>query len=153
MKNNQINDERVINEKRKITQEAYGLIMIFLLISMLIKQFIFHSEFNEYAVEFIAFFGSSIYIVIRNIFVGNNLYEENKKRLPIMNSIIMGLSSTFALALLRYKEFNTRNDFILESIEVFIFTTLSSFLFIYIVNKVTQKRIKHMENKYDYEDE
>ena len=46
MKNNQINDERVINEKRKITQEAYGLIMIFLLISMLIKQFIFHSEFN-----------------------------------------------------------------------------------------------------------
>lgn len=152
MKNNQINDERVINERRKITAEAYGLIMIFLLISMLIKQFIFHSEFNEYAVEFIAFFGSSIYIVIRNIFVGNNLYEENKKRLPI-NSIIMGLSSTFALALLRYKEFNTRNDFILESIEVFIFTTLSSFLFIYIVNKVTQKRIKHMENKYDYEDE
>ena len=98
MKNNQINDERVINERRKITAEAYGLIMIFLLISMLVKQFIFHSEFNEYAVEFIAFFGSSIYIVIRNIFVGNNLYEENKKRLPIMNSIIMGLSSTFALA-------------------------------------------------------
>lgn len=153
MKTNQMNDERVINEKRKITTEAYGLIMIFLLISMLVKQFIFHSEFNEYAVEFIAFFGSSIYIVIRNIFVGNNLYEENKKRLPIMNSIIMGLSSTFALALLRYKEFNTRNDFILESIEVFIFTTLSSFLFIYIVNKVTQKRIKHMENKYDYEEE
>lgn len=152
MKNNQINDERVINERRKITAEAYGLIMIFLLISMLVKQFIFHSEFNEYAVEFIAFFGASIYIVIRNIFIGNNLYEENKKRLPI-NSIIMGLSSTFALALLRYKEFNTRNDFILESIEVFIFTTLSSFLFIYIVNKVTQKRIKHMENKYDYEDE
>ena len=152
MKTNQMNDERVINEKRKITTEAYGLIMIFLLISMLVKQFIFHSEFNEYAVEFIAFFGASIYIVIRNIFIGNNLYEENKKRLPI-NSIIMGLSSTFALALLRYKEFNTRNDFILESIEVFIFTTLSSFLFIYIVNKVTQKRIKHMENKYDYEDE
>ena len=92
MKNNQMNDERVINEKRKITTEAYGLIMIFLLISMLVKQFIFHSEFNEYAVEFIAFFGSSIYIVIRNIFVGNNLYEENKKRLPIMNSIVMGVS-------------------------------------------------------------
>ena len=153
MKNNQINDERVINERRKITAEAYGLIMIFLLISMLIKQFIFHSEFNEYAVEFIAFFGSSIYIVIRNIFVGNNLYEENKKRLPIMNSIIMGLSSTFALALLRYKEFNTRNDFILESITTFICATLSSFLFIYITNKITQKRIKYMENKYDGDDE
>ena len=32
MKTNQMNDERVINEKRKITTEAYGLIMIFLLI-------------------------------------------------------------------------------------------------------------------------
>ena len=63
------------------------------------------------------------------------------------------LVSTFALVLLRYKEFNTRNDFILESIQVFIFTTLSSFLFIYIVNKVTQKRIKHMENKYDGDEE
>lgn len=152
MKTNQMNDERVINEKRKITTEAYGLIMIFLLISMLVKQFIFHSEFNEYAVEFIAFFGASIYIVIRNIFIGNNLYEENKKRLPI-NSIIMGLSSTFALALLRYKEFNTRNDFILESITTFICATLSSFLFIYITNKITQKRIKYVENKYDCEDE
>ena len=80
MKTNQMNDERVINERRKITAEAYGLIMIFLLISMLVKQFIFHSEFNEYAVEFIAFFGSSIYIVIRNIFVGNNLYEEAIKK-------------------------------------------------------------------------
>ena len=77
-------------KKRKITGEAYGLIMIFLLISMLVKQFVFHLEFNQYAVEFIAFFGASIYIVIRNIFVGHNLYRENKKRLPIINSIIMG---------------------------------------------------------------
>ena len=153
MKNNQINDERVINEKRKITQEAYGLIMIFLLISMLIKQFIFHSEFNEYAVEFIAFFGASIYIVIRNIFIGNNLYGENKKRLPIINSIVIGVSVTFALFFLRYKEFDTRNDFILESITTFICATLSSFLFIYITNKITQKRIKYMENKYDGDDE
>ena len=70
-----------------------------------------------------------------------------------MNSIIMGLSSTFALALLRYKEFNTRNDFILESITTFICATLSSFLFIFITNKITQKRIKYMENKYDGDDE
>ena len=65
--------------------------MIFLLISMLVKQFIFHSEFNEYAVEFIAFFGASIYIVIRNIFIGNNLYEEN--RLKKMALVVNGTTA------------------------------------------------------------
>jgi exosortase/archaeosortase len=153
MKNNKINDERVINEKRKITGEAYGLIMIFLIISILVKQFIFHSEFNEYAVEFIAFFGSSTYIIIRNIFVGNNLYGDNKKSLPIINSIIMGASVTFTLVFLRFNEFNTLNDFILESLMAFICSVLSSFLFFYIINKINIKRIKYIENKYNDEDE
>lgn len=153
MKNNKINDERVINEKRKITGEAYGLIMIFLIISILVKQFIFHSEFNEYAVEFIAFFGSSTYIIIRNIFVGNNLYGDNKKSLPIINSIIMGASVTFTLVFLRFNEFSTLNDFILESLMAFICSALSSFLFFYIINKINIKRIKYIENKYNDEDE
>ncbi|MEG2290851.1 MAG: DUF6773 family protein [Clostridium sp.] len=151
MKNNQINDERVINQKRKISGEAYLLVMIFLLSSILIKQFILHSEFNEYAVEFIAFFGSSIYIVVRNIFAGNDLYGKDKKRLPIINSIIAGASVTFTLALLRYKEFNTINDFILESTTVFICAALPSLFLFYIANKITQKRIKYIENKYDEE--
>ena len=65
----------------------------------------------------------------------------------------MGVSATLALVFLRYNEFDTRNDFILESITTFICATLSSFLFIYITNKITQKRIKYMENKYDGDDE
>lgn len=151
MKNSPINDERVINQKRKISGEAYVFVMIFLLSSILIKQFVLHLEFNEYAVEFIAFFGSSIYIVVRNIFAGNDLYGKDKERLPIINSLIMGTSVMFTLVLLRYKEFNTINDFILESITTFICSALSSFLLFYITNKITQKRIKDIENKYDEE--
>lgn len=149
MKKIQINDERVINQKRKINGEAYVLIMIFLLISILIKQFILHSEFSEYAVEFIAFFGSSIYIVVRNISVGNDLYGKDKKRLPIVNSIIIGVVVTFTLSLLHYNEFDTINDFLVDSITAFISSALSSFLLFYIVNKITQKRIKNIENRYD----
>ena len=151
MKNNQINDERVTNIKRQITGEAYGLVMIFLLSSILIKQFMLNSEFSQYAVEFIAFFGSSIYIVVRNIFVGNDLYGKNKKILPIINSLIMGASVTFTLVFLRYKEFNTINDFILESIIAFICAFVSSFLVFFIINKITQKRVKYIEKKYDEE--
>lgn len=151
MKNNQINDERVTNIKRQIVGEAYGLVMIFLLSSILIKQFILNAEFSQYAVEFIAFFGSSIYIVARNIFVGNDLYGKNKKILPIINSLIMGASVTFTLVFLRYKEFNTINDFILESITAFICAFVSSFLVFFIINKITQKRVKYIEKKYDEE--
>lgn len=153
MKNNQISDERVINQKRKITGEAYIFIMIFLLSSILVKQFILHEEFNTYVVEFIAFFGSSAYIVIRNIFIGIDLNGGHKKSSPVTNSIIMGTSVTFTLAFLRYNEFNTISDFILESIIAFVCSAVPSFLFFYIINKITQKRVKYMEKQYDEDNE
>lgn len=68
MKNNQINDERVTNIKRQIVGEAYGLVMIFLLSSILIKQFILNAEFSQYAVEFIAFL-VQVYILLLAIFL------------------------------------------------------------------------------------
>lgn len=153
MKDNQVNDERVINQRRKITGEAYFFISIFLLISILVKQFVFNAEFNDYAVEFIAFFGSNIYIIVRNIFVGNDLYASSKKRLPIINSIVMGISTTFTLVILRYKEFSTMNDFILELIMTFFSSAVTAFLVFYIINKITKKRIKHIEEQYDDDEE
>lgn len=56
MKKNILNDERVINEKRKITNEAFSLIMLILISSILVQQFVFKAHFSEYATEFICFF-------------------------------------------------------------------------------------------------
>ena len=80
MKNNNIQDERVTAQKRKITSEAFLLVMTFLIGSILVKQFVYDASFSEYAIEFIAFFGASLYITIRNIFVDNNLFTDEIKK-------------------------------------------------------------------------
>lgn len=152
MKKNIIRDERVSMQKQKITTEAFSLIMIFLIGAILVKQFIFQLEFYEYVVEFIAFFGGCIYIIVRNICVGNSLFGENKKSLPIANSFIIGVTVTAVTTFLHYKEFNNINNFIFELIIAFISSTLAAYLFYYILNKITQKRIKVIEKKFDEDD-
>lgn len=152
MKKNIIRDERVSMQKQKITTEAFSLIMIFLIGAILVKQFIFQAEFHEYVVEFIAFFGGCIYIIVRNICVGNNLFGENKKSLPIVNSFIIGVTTTAVTTFLHYEEFNNVNNFISEMIVAFLSSTLAAYLFYYILNKVTQKRIKVIEKKFDEDD-
>ena len=83
MKKNILNDERVINEKRKITNEAFSLIMLILISSILVQQFVFKAHFSEYATEFICFFGALIYILIRNISVGNKIINDVKMASPM----------------------------------------------------------------------
>nr|WP_204599348.1 DUF6773 family protein [Clostridium pascui] len=97
--------------------------------------------------EFIAFFGGCIYIIVRNICVGNNLFGENRKSVTIVNSFIIGV-----ITFLHYKEFNNINNFITELIVAFFSSTLAAYLFYYILNKVTQKRIKVIEKKFDEDD-
>lgn len=152
MKKNIIRDERVSMQKQKITTEAFSLIMMFLIGAILVKQFIFQAEFHEYAVEFVAFFGGCLYIVARNICAGNNLFGEDKKSLPIVNSLVIGVTITAVTAFLHYEEFNNINNFIVELIVAFLSSTLAAFLFYYILNKVTRKRIKAIEKKFDEDD-
>ena len=47
MKNNNIQDERVTAQKRKITSEAFLLVMIFLIGSILVKQFVYDASFQN----------------------------------------------------------------------------------------------------------
>lgn len=158
MRNNQLIDERVLNQQRKIISEAYILITVFFLGSMLVKQFILHLEPKEYLIEAITFFGSSFYILIRNIFCGNNLLlqskslKSNRKKLPLLNSINIGFWVTVSTVFLRKNEFSTTKDLILESILSFTSSTLVALLFFYTINKITNKRIKYIESKYDDKD-
>ncbi|WP_250673290.1 DUF6773 family protein (plasmid) [Paraclostridium ghonii] len=158
MKNNQLIDERVLNQQRKIISEAYILVIILLLGSMLVKQFILHLEPKEYLIEAIAFFGSSFYMLIRNILCGNNILfqskslNSNRKKLPLLNSINIGFWVTVSTVFLRKNEFSTTKDLILESILSFTSSTLVALLFFYTINKITNKRIKYIENKYDDKD-
>lgn len=89
-------DERVLAQKRKIGSDACQLLMFFLMLSVLVQQFIFNAPFSAYVVEFIGFFGISIYIVIRTILSGNELYEGKRNNINgrLIQSIISGITIT-----------------------------------------------------------
>lgn len=151
MKRNVVRDERVINEKRKITNEAFIFIMIVLMGSMLIKQFIFKAEFSEYAVEFICYFGASTYIVFRNINIGNKLFsEELKKRKVIKLSIIMGVTVTIVNAYLLGNDGSGSN--FPNLIVSFVSAALTTFIVWTLLIKFNERKIKKIESKFDDEE-
>lgn len=87
-----MNDERVVSQRRKIQSDAYQILVYCLLISVLIQQFIMNAPFEQFAVEFFCLIGSGIYITIRHLSVGVDIWDSqrhtNKKLL--INSIISG---------------------------------------------------------------
>ncbi|MEK4236779.1 DUF6773 family protein [Paenibacillus sp. FSL H7-0714] len=92
MKKSKMNDERVVSQRRKIQSDAYQILVYCLLISVLIQQFIMNAPFEQFAVEFFCLIGSGIYITIRHLSVGVDIWDSqrhtNKKLL--INSIISG---------------------------------------------------------------
>lgn len=150
MKRSVVKDERVINEKRKITNEAFIFIMIILMGSMLIKQFIFKMEFSEYAVEFICYFGASIYIVFRNINIGNELFsEEFKKGKGIKLSLITGVVVTIVNVYMLVNDGSGSN--FPNLIVSFVSAALTTFIGWTLLIRFNERKIKKIESKLDDE--
>lgn len=82
--NNQIQDERILAERRKIQGRAYGYIIYALVISMVIKIVFMGADFKQYATEFLILIGSGVYIIIANYLKGINIWavspNENAKK-------------------------------------------------------------------------
>ncbi len=148
-------DERVVEQKRKITSEAFSFVMMFLLGAALVKQLVYEAPFEDYAVEFIAFFGGAFYIVIKNLFVGNRIFTTNKNNLVmiVVNSIIIGITITVITLLLHYNENNSFEGITVTVILAFVVPALSAFIVLFGLNKLNQHRIKKLENQYDDENE
>lgn len=151
MKSNIIQDERVIAEKRKIISETFTFVMIFLIGSTLVKQFIFKASFSEYAIEFIAFFGASFYIMIRNILIGNSPFgidNHRKNRMMIINSVVIGLTNTVVSEFLNFKRHGISLS-IMDLIIIFIISILEVFAIQFVLNILSKRRSEKLENKFD----
>ncbi len=153
----QMQDERILTQRRKINSEAYGILMIVLLASILIQQSLLKSPFEQYAVEFICFFGISFYVLIRYMMLGLNLYGETKraKVIPLVNSIVMGIVVTAINGVLNYSEHAAQYKadgigyFIAVLAVTFICATIISFIvlsfFGYLNNKRQAKILKRLD--------
>lgn len=153
MKRKNIQDERVSSQRHKINSEAYGILMIVLLASILVQQFILNAPFEQYAAECICFFGISVYVIVRYMALGLNMFGEGEhaKSIPLISSIVAGITVTAINGVLNYTKYadHYKEDgigfFIPVLVITFISATLSTFVllsFLNYLNKQNQAKIQ-----------
>ncbi len=150
-------DERVLAQERRIGSDAFQILFYGLLVSIFVQQFLFDAPFSQYAVEVVLLIAASIYIVVRNLLVGNILFaaEKNSQRLVVINSLVCGLVVAAATAILNYVKlgdlFKTDpgNTALVTGI-TFLFATATAFVafeVLYIVNRKKQQQIEDRLNE------
>ena len=160
MKKQNTQDERVVAQRRKIHSEAYSILMMVLLASILVQQFLLSAPFEQYAVEFICFFGMSIYMIIRYLTFGLDIYGEGKrsKRIPLVNSMVVGITVTTINGVLNYTEYTERYQedgigyFISVLAVTFISAAVSAFAVLSYLNYLNKKKQAKIENQLEQEE-
>jgi peptidoglycan/LPS O-acetylase OafA/YrhL len=156
MKKQDMQDERVVAQRRKINSEAYGILMIVLLGSILV-QFLLNAPFKQYAVEVICFFGMSLYMTIRYMTLGLDIYGEGKraKAIPFVNSIVAGLVVTVINGVLNYVQYAEKYIeegivyFIAVLAVTFISATISTFVVMSCLNYLNKKNQTRIQKQLD----
>lgn len=146
MKNNKIQDERILLARRKIQSDAYGWLVWVLMISIIVQQFFMKAPFAQYAVEFFALIGCGLYISIRHFKEGIDIWSpkgDGKKKL-LLNTIISGVVSVIIFALLSGKYDIKTVTLYFVSFVLFFFVFRSAIIFI---NKKKQQTIENELNE------
>lgn len=163
MKKQNIQDERILSQKRKITSEAFGILWLTLLAFVFVQKFLFNAPFTQYAVEFICFMGASFYILIRSLMLGNNLFyaPENEKKMFAITTLTTALTITVINGVVhyfKYKENFSDNVgmFILTLLITFVSSSVAAIVMLFIfhqLNKKRQAQIEKVLNEKDRDDE
>lgn len=148
MKRQNMQDERVLAQRRKINNEAYGILMIALLTSILVQQFLLKAPLEQYAAEFICLFGVSLYIIVRNLTLGLNLYGEEKQArgIILVHGIISGTVVTILCGVANYAKYaehykgNNVGLFIAMLVVTFICSTALVLFILLFVNHLNKKK-------------
>ncbi|MGF7143317.1 putative copper export protein [Anaerotaenia torta] len=160
MSSQKINDERVLAQKRKIQSDAFAILFFGLLLSVLIQQIMFNAPVSQYIVEFIFFISASIYLLVRNIMYGNDIFSPNKPghRSVIINSLVCGLTITVIHTTLNYMRLGSlfTTDFtntLLVTLITFLCSTIIAFVAFELLYIVSEKKKQQIETKFKDDDE
>lgn len=155
MKNNKMQDERVVAAKRKIQSDAFVLLQLGLLLSVLAQQLIFKAPTSQYIVEIVLFIMASIYIQARNIMLGNDLYDgaTNRPKLMMISCIVCGL--TVAVCSVALGDADTRDiqSSVLLFLVTFLIATIAYFCTAKCLYFLSDRRKKQLESQYDDTDD
>ncbi len=161
MRRKNIQDERVLAQRQKISNEAYDILMIALFFSMLFQQFFLDAPFAQYAAEAICFFGMCVYTIVRYITLGLDLYGEGKraKSITLVNSIGVGITVTLINGVINYTRYIERYRadgiglFIAVLGVTFISATLICLISMSFLNYLNKKKQAKIKKQLDEEEE
>lgn len=145
MENNIQKDERVVAEKRKIQSDGFQMILIFLLVSTLIQQYILKAPLAQYIVEFFCFVMGAFYVVFKNLFKGNFV---STKEYTFKRIVLMSLFNSLVISSVLY--FVTGERDIKSSLMGFVVAFFVYMAMMYLFKIINKKRIEKLEK--DLED-
>ena len=141
MKNNKIQDERILLARRKIQSQAYGWLVYALMISIIVQQFFMKAPFAQYAVEFFTLIGCGLYISVRHFKEGVDIWNSkgNGRKKMLLSTIVSGIVSVILFAFLSgiYDMKTLTSYFVSFVIFFFVFRS-----FIIAINKKKQQAIE-----------
>jgi len=158
MKKGNIQDERMVLQRRKVASGAFGILFYALLASVIVQQFVLHAPFSQYAVEAILLLAASIYVVTGNVLVGNDIFpDSNGWKIVVINSLFCGMALAASVTVLNtinhgLEKMGGASCIALVASITFACSTLASFFvfgLIYLLNRKRQKRIDEKYNDPD----
>lgn len=160
MKNQTLKDERVINGKRKIQSHGFQIVWLVLLITVLIQQYLYKAPFTQYAVEFLIVIGMSIYVVIANIIIGNDIFNSKKRGqvIIVINSLVTGITVSVISTIINYINYSdkiqhsTPIHLALVSGITFLSTTALAFIVLEIFYFINNKKQEAIDKKLNEDD-
>lgn len=148
MKNNKIQDERILFGRRKIQSEAYGLLVVGLMTSIIVKQFLMNAPFAQYAVEFFLLIGCGVFISIRHLTKGIDIWNPNGKgnKKILLNTVVSGIASVILFAILS-GQYDVKNLAL-----YFVSFILFFFVFRSVMISINKKKQQIIDNKLNEDD-
>lgn len=148
MKDTDMRDERVVAERRKIQSDGFQILFWVLIISAFVQQVVFHAPPAQFAVEFFCWVGCGVYIIIRHLASGIDIWNtKGKSRKKVITSVL--ISTILSALLLRF----LNGEGTIESVMIFVITFITaSFLTYTLIQFVNKKKQAEITSKLD-EDE
>ena len=149
MKNNQIQDERILLERRKIQSTAYTWLVTILLASVVVQQSFMNAPFVQYAVEFFILIGCGLYNIISNLKKGIDIWNPSgvKKKKILLNTILSGIISVIVFVFL------SGEDSVVDLIQYFVTFIVFFFILRIVMTKITEKKQLRIEKKLNKDDD
>lgn len=140
MKENPIKDERLITARRKIQSDGYQILVLVLLLSVFVQQFLLHAPFSQFAVEFFCLIGCGAYNIVRNFSSGIDIWKsETRTRKNIFVHVLV--SGVLAMIILACFSGERRLDNLLLFLVCFVTFSFAFQLLMIRMNKRRQDQI------------